>query len=162
MSFFRTTAENEQLITAHREVKEQATQAGLRHARELEDAQAAAEAKLAESLEEYTNNTAVLRTELEEESKARKAAEDQVALLTGEQKEYDQLVMQTDALALSKFFLFLFRILLISLYLPVAFPYLFPLCCRALSGFVGACAEESGRSSGCAAVQESDCALGSL
>ncbi|KAK1662625.1 hypothetical protein QYE76_050784 [Lolium multiflorum] len=59
--------EKDQLTTAHREVKDQAVQAGLRHARELKDAQAAAEAKLAESLEEYTQNTAVLRVELEEE-----------------------------------------------------------------------------------------------
>jgi t-SNARE complex subunit (syntaxin) len=86
----------------HREVKEQAIQAGLRHARELEEAQAAADAKLAESLEEYTNNTAVLRAELEEESKARKAAEHRIELMTTDHREYDRLVMQIDALALSK------------------------------------------------------------
>jgi hypothetical protein len=46
-----------------------------------------------------------MRAELEEGAKARKAAEDHAAGLEGEQKEYDQLVMQTDALALRKFVL---------------------------------------------------------
>nr|XP_051213131.1 uncharacterized protein LOC127331097 [Lolium perenne] len=94
--------EKEQLITAHREVNEQAMQARLRHARELEEAQAAAEAKLVESLEEYTNNTAVLRAELEEESKARKAAEHRIELMTTDHRD-DRLVMQIDALALRLF-----------------------------------------------------------
>jgi t-SNARE complex subunit (syntaxin) len=102
MSFFRTSAEKEQLITAHREVKEQAMQARLRHARELEEAKAAAEAKLDESLKEYTNNTAVMRAELEEQSNARKAAEHRIDLMTTDHREYDRLVMQIDALALSK------------------------------------------------------------
>jgi hypothetical protein len=100
---FRISAEKEQLITAHREVKEQAMQAELRHARELKEAKAAAEAKLDESLKEYTNSTAVLRAEMEEETVARKAAQDRLALLEAEQKEYDRLVLQTDALALRKF-----------------------------------------------------------
>ncbi|KAK1649748.1 hypothetical protein QYE76_067553 [Lolium multiflorum] len=85
------------------ELKEQAIQAGLRHDQEMKDAKAAAEAKLAEVLEDSTNSSAVLRAELEEAIKGRKAAEDQVARLTAEQKEYDQLVMQTDALALRLF-----------------------------------------------------------
>nr|XP_051209010.1 uncharacterized protein LOC127326187 [Lolium perenne] len=107
-------AEKEQLILDHRKaldaqelvsrgLKDQAIQAGLRHDQELKDAKAAHEAKLADVLEDSTNSNAVLRAELEEVSKARKAAEDQVALLTGEQKEYDQLVMQTDALAFRLF-----------------------------------------------------------
>jgi hypothetical protein len=104
----------------------------------------------------------VLRAELEEGGKARKAAEDRAALLEAEQKEYDLLVMQTDALALSKFFLFLFRPLLISLHLPVACPYLFPFSCRALSGFTGVRAEEGSRAPDPASVQESGCALGPL
>ncbi|KAK1647654.1 hypothetical protein QYE76_065459 [Lolium multiflorum] len=90
-------AEKEQLIRDHRKaldaqeivsrgLKDQVIQAGLRHDKELKDAKAAAEAKLSE-----------------EESKARKAAEDRVALLTAEQKEYDRLVLQTDALALQIF-----------------------------------------------------------
>jgi hypothetical protein len=73
----------------------------------MKDAKAAAEAKLDEFLEESTNSNAVLRAELEEESKARKAAEGRVALLTAEQKEYDRVVLQTDALALRKSFSFL-------------------------------------------------------
>nr|XP_051211248.1 uncharacterized protein LOC127328710 [Lolium perenne] len=96
-------AEKEQLITVHREVKEQAMQAELRHARELKEAKAAAEAKLDESLKEYTNSTAVLRAEMEEETVARKATQDRLALLEAEQKEYDRLVVQTDALALRLF-----------------------------------------------------------
>ncbi|KAK1604939.1 hypothetical protein QYE76_028612 [Lolium multiflorum] len=96
-------AEKEQLIIAHREVKEQAMQAELRHAWELTEAKAAAEAKLDESLKEYTNSTTVLRAEMEEETMARKAAQDRLALLEVEQKEYDRLVLQTDALALRLF-----------------------------------------------------------
>nr|XP_051214812.1 uncharacterized protein LOC127332541 [Lolium perenne] len=89
----------EQHTTAHREVKEQAMQAELWHARELKEAKAAAEAKLDESLKEYTDSTTVLRTKLEEERAARKAAQDRIALLTADQTEYDRLVMQIDALA---------------------------------------------------------------
>ncbi|KAK1601201.1 hypothetical protein QYE76_018200 [Lolium multiflorum] len=96
-------AEKEQLVTAHREMKEQAMQASLRHARELEEVKAEAEAKLDEALKEYMNSTAVLRTELEEETVARKAAQDRLALLKDEQREYDRLVVQTDALALRLF-----------------------------------------------------------
>ncbi|KAK1611815.1 hypothetical protein QYE76_035488 [Lolium multiflorum] len=83
-------AEKEQLIRDHqkaldaqktisRELKDQAIQAALRHDQELKDAKAAAEARLVE------------------------AAEDQVARLTAEQKEYDELVTRTDALALRLF-----------------------------------------------------------
>ncbi|KAK1607955.1 hypothetical protein QYE76_031628 [Lolium multiflorum] len=107
-------AEKEQLIRDHqkaldaqkdisRELKEQAIQTGLRHDQEMRDAKAAAEAKLAEVLEDSSNSSAVLRAELEEVGKFRKAAEDRVALLTGEQKDYDELVMRTDALALRLF-----------------------------------------------------------
>jgi hypothetical protein len=107
----RIPAEKEQLITAHRGVKDQAMQAELRHAQELKEAKAAAEAKFDDTLKECADSTAVLRAELEEESGARKAAQDRIALLEAEQKEYDRLVVQTDALALSKFLFFpLFRL----------------------------------------------------
>nr|XP_051201854.1 uncharacterized protein LOC127315401 [Lolium perenne] len=107
-------AEKEQLASEHHkaleaqrtlvgELKEKLMQDELRHARELKEAKAVAEAKLDESLKEYTNKTAVLQAELEEETVARKAAQDQIALLTAEQKEYDRLVVQTDALALRLF-----------------------------------------------------------
>jgi hypothetical protein len=80
----------------------------VRHSQELKDAKAAAELKLDDTLKEFTNSSAVLRTELEEESKARKAAEERIAALTTDQAAYDQLVVQADALALSKsFFSFL-------------------------------------------------------
>nr|XP_051211448.1 uncharacterized protein LOC127328930 [Lolium perenne] len=92
-------AEKEQLTTAHREVKEQAMPAELRHARELKEAKARAEAKLDETLKEYTDSTAVLRKELEEETAARKAAQDKIAQLTTDQTDYDRMVMQIDALA---------------------------------------------------------------
>nr|XP_051229460.1 uncharacterized protein LOC127347295 [Lolium perenne] len=99
---FKTLGEKEQLIQEHRKaldaqelissgLKDQLIQFGLRHDQEMKDAKAAAEAKLNEVLEDSTNSTAVLRLELEEGGKARKAAEDQAALLEAEQKEYDQL-----------------------------------------------------------------------
>nr|XP_051197245.1 uncharacterized protein LOC127310628 [Lolium perenne] len=88
-------AEKEQLTSAHREMKEQAMQAELRHARELKEAKSAAEAKLDETLKEYTDSTAGLRKELEEET----AAPDKIAQLTTDQADYDRMVMQIDALA---------------------------------------------------------------
>jgi hypothetical protein len=117
--FFLIPAEKEQLIRDHqkaldaqktisRELKDQAIQAALRHDQELKDAKAAAEARLAEVVDDSANSTAVLRAELEEMGKFRKAAEDQVARLTAEQKEYDELVTRTDALALRKCFFFSF------------------------------------------------------
>nr|XP_051221827.1 uncharacterized protein LOC127340088 [Lolium perenne] len=107
-------AEKEQLAQEHRkalaaqetisaELKDQLVQAELRHSRELKEAQAASEAKLDESLKEFTNSSAVLRVELEEETVARKAAQDRIATLTTDQAEYDRLVMQADALALRLF-----------------------------------------------------------
>ncbi|KAK1653368.1 hypothetical protein QYE76_071173 [Lolium multiflorum] len=107
-------AEKEQLVRDHqkaldaqktisRELNEQAIQAALRHDQELKDAKAAAEARLAEVVDDSADSTAVLRAELEEMGKFRKAAEDQVARLTAEQKEYDELVTRTDALALRLF-----------------------------------------------------------
>ena len=68
----------------------------------LKDAQAAAEAKLDDTLKEFAHNSEVLRAELEEERKARKAAEGQIATLTTDQAAYDRLVMQADALAFRK------------------------------------------------------------
>jgi hypothetical protein len=170
---FRILAEKEQLIQDHHKaldaqetiskgLKDQLIQIGLRHNTEMKDIKAAHEAKLAEVLEDSTNSSAVLRAELEEVGKFRKAAEDKVALLTGEQKEYDELVMRTDALALRKFFSFLFRFSLTSLYFPVACPYLLSLLRRALSGFSAPRAEKGVRAPGCAAIPESGCALGSL
>jgi multidrug resistance efflux pump len=112
----RILYEKEQLIEEHRkaldaqkattrELKNELIQIGLRHEQELKDAKAAAEAQLKEALDDSVNSTAVLRAELEEGGKARKAAEDRVALLEAEQKEYNLLVMQTDGLALRKFLL---------------------------------------------------------
>jgi hypothetical protein len=72
----------------------------------------AAKVKLNESLEEFMNSTSVLRAELEEQTKAREEqikarelAENQVAALMTEQKDYDRLVVQTDTLLLSKPFI---------------------------------------------------------
>nr|XP_051211610.1 uncharacterized protein LOC127329102 [Lolium perenne] len=99
--------EHQQALDAQRtrfsELKEQLKEAELRHSRELKEAQAAAEAKLDESLKEFTNNSAVLRAELEEESRARKEAQDRIATLTTDQAEYDRLVIQADTLALQLF-----------------------------------------------------------
>nr|XP_051213706.1 uncharacterized protein LOC127331570 [Lolium perenne] len=103
-------AEKEQLAAEHHkvknlvgELKEKLVQAELRHDKERKEAKAAAEAKLDETLKECADSTAVLRAELEVESGARKAAQDWIALLEAEQKEYDRLVLQTDALALRLF-----------------------------------------------------------
>ncbi|KAK1665231.1 hypothetical protein QYE76_053390 [Lolium multiflorum] len=128
-------AEKEQLIRDHQEalsaqqdisrkLKDQAMQAGARYAKELKAAEAAAEARLNEALEDAGNANAVLQAELEEGAKAikaaegkaakahkaaaeearkaQKAAENEVARLKAEQKEYDLLVTRTDALALRK------------------------------------------------------------
>ncbi|KAK1610286.1 hypothetical protein QYE76_033959 [Lolium multiflorum] len=70
-------AEKEQLIRDHqkaldaqkeisRELKDQAMQAGVRHAKELKAAEAAAEARLNEALEDAGNANVVLQAELEE------------------------------------------------------------------------------------------------
>ncbi|KAK1694288.1 hypothetical protein QYE76_010985 [Lolium multiflorum] len=129
-------AEKKQLIRDHqkaleaqkeisRELKDQAIQAGVRHAEELKAAEAAAEARLNEALEDAGNANVVLQAELEEGAKAlktaegkaakahkaaaeearkaQKAAESEVARLKAEQKEYDLLVTRTDALALRLF-----------------------------------------------------------
>ncbi|KAK1618927.1 hypothetical protein QYE76_024444 [Lolium multiflorum] len=89
--------------TASRELKEQAMQAALQQDQALKDAQAAAEARLAEVVDDSTNSNTVLMTELEEEKKARKAAEHHIEVMTTDHKEYDRLIMQIDALALQHF-----------------------------------------------------------
>ncbi|KAK1614572.1 hypothetical protein QYE76_020089 [Lolium multiflorum] len=89
--------------TSYKELKEQAMQARLQHDQDLKDAKAAAEARLAEVVEDSTNSNTVLMTELEEERKARKAAEHHIEVMTTDHKEYDRLVMQIDALALQHF-----------------------------------------------------------
>ncbi|KAK1614143.1 hypothetical protein QYE76_019660 [Lolium multiflorum] len=71
--------------------------------KELKDAKAATELKLDDTLKEFAHNSEVLRLELEEQSKARKAAEERIAALTTDQAAYDQLVVQADALALKLF-----------------------------------------------------------
>jgi hypothetical protein len=128
---FRVSEEKDKLIRKHqedlsaqkasyKELKDQLIQLGLDHAQALKAAESAAEAKLNEALEDASNANVVLQAELEEAAKARKAAEDKAARLEAEQKEYDLLVTQTDALALRKFLFFLFRFLLISLSVPVS------------------------------------------
>ncbi|XP_071679919.1 uncharacterized protein [Lolium perenne] len=105
--------EKEQLIKEHhealdaqktssRELKEQAMQAALQHEQALNDARVAAEARLAEVVEDSTNSNTVLTAELEEERKARKAAERLIDTMTTDHREYDRLVMKIDALALRK------------------------------------------------------------
>jgi hypothetical protein len=111
---FRFSAEKERLLQDHRKaldaqdlyskgLKDQLIQIGLKHSEAMKAAQAAAESKMNEALEGANNSNVVLRAELEEGAKARKAAEDEAARLTAEQEEYDHLVMQTDSLARRKF-----------------------------------------------------------
>nr|XP_051210881.1 uncharacterized protein LOC127328314 [Lolium perenne] len=78
-------------------------QAALQHEQALKDARVAAEARLAEVVEDSTNSNTVLTAELEEEKKARKAAERLIDVMTTDHKEYDRLVMQIDALAFQHF-----------------------------------------------------------
>jgi hypothetical protein len=61
-----------------------------------------------EALEDAGNSNMVLQAELEELAKVRKAAEEKAARLEAEQKEYDRLVVQTDAHAYRKFLPFPF------------------------------------------------------
>jgi Fe2+ transport system protein B len=89
--------------TALGELKEQAIQAALRHEQALKDARVAAEARVAEIVEDSTNANTVLAAELEEERKSRKAAERLIDTMTTDHREYDRLVMKIDALALRKF-----------------------------------------------------------
>ncbi|XP_071683843.1 uncharacterized protein [Lolium perenne] len=99
--------EHQQALDAQRtrfsELKDKLMEAEVRHSQELKDAKAAAETKLDDTLKEYAHNSEVLRLELEEQSKARKAAEDRIGILTTDQAEYDRLVMQADALAFKLF-----------------------------------------------------------
>jgi UDP-N-acetyl-D-mannosaminuronate dehydrogenase len=100
-------------------------QLGLDHAKALKAAEADAAAKMHEALEDAGNSNMVLQTELEELAKARKAAEEKAARLEAEQKEYDRLVVQTDAHAYRKSFPFA-----LSDYCPQAFflPIAFSFC----------------------------------
>nr|XP_051212020.1 actin cytoskeleton-regulatory complex protein pan1-like [Lolium perenne] len=87
--------EHQQALDAQRtrfsELKDKLMEAEVRHSQELKDAKAAAERKLDDTLKEFAHNSEVLRAELEEESKARKVAEGQIATLTTDQAAYDRL-----------------------------------------------------------------------
>ncbi|KAK1611745.1 hypothetical protein QYE76_035418 [Lolium multiflorum] len=91
------------LKTSYQELKSQLIQLGLDHAKALKAAEVTAAAKLDEALEDACNATVVLRAELEEMAKARKGAEEKAARLEEEHKECDQLILQTDTLALRLF-----------------------------------------------------------
>jgi uncharacterized membrane protein len=94
------------LKTSYQELKSQLIQLGLDHAKALKAAEVTAAAKLDEALENACNATVVLRAELEEMTKARKGAEEKAARLEEGHKECDQLILQTDTLALRKLFSF--------------------------------------------------------
>ncbi|XP_071678531.1 uncharacterized protein [Lolium perenne] len=94
------------LKTSYQELKSQLIQLGLDHAKALKAAEVTAAAKLDEALENACNATVVLRAELEEMAKARKGAEEKAARLEEGHKECDQLILQTDTLALRKLFSF--------------------------------------------------------
>ncbi|XP_071683588.1 uncharacterized protein [Lolium perenne] len=91
------------LKTSYQELKSQLIQLGLDHAKALKTAEVTAAAKLDEALEDASNATVVLRAELEEMAKARKGAEEKAARLEEEHKACDQLILQTDTLALRLF-----------------------------------------------------------
>ncbi|XP_071678496.1 uncharacterized protein [Lolium perenne] len=91
------------LKTSYQELKSQLIQLGLDHAKALKAAEVTAAAKLDEALENACNATVVLRAELEEMTKARKGAEEKAARLEEGHKECDQLILQTDTLALRLF-----------------------------------------------------------
>jgi uncharacterized membrane protein len=94
------------LKTSYQELKSQLIQLGLDHAKALKAAEVNAAAKLDEALEDACNATVVLRAELEEMAKARKGAEEKAARLEEGHKECDQLILQTDTLALRKLYSF--------------------------------------------------------
>ncbi|XP_071676987.1 uncharacterized protein [Lolium perenne] len=94
------------LKTSYQELKSQLIQLGLDHAKALKAAEVTAAAKLDEALENACNATVVLRAELEEMTKARKGADEKAARLEEGHKECDQLILQTDTLALRKLFSF--------------------------------------------------------
>jgi hypothetical protein len=130
--FLRIVAEKEQVALEHRkaldaqekisaELKDKLIQAGLQHARELKEAQAAGEAKLDDALKDFSDASGQLQKEMEEESRLLKEAQYRNATLASDQAEFDRLVIQADELALSKF-LFSF-LLLTSLYLPAVRSY---------------------------------------
>jgi high-affinity K+ transport system ATPase subunit B len=157
---FRTTAEKEQLALEHRKaldaqqaitaaLKDQLMEAELRHARELKEAQAAAEAKLDETLQEYSNATTVLGTELEEETLARKAAQDRITTLNTDQVEYDRLVMQAEPSVSRSPFLFRLQACVWYRYVltPVTFSFFF-FPSRNFPGFAAACGEEGSGAQG--------------
>ncbi|KAK1686670.1 hypothetical protein QYE76_047518 [Lolium multiflorum] len=85
--------------TSYQELKSQLIQLGLDHAKALKAAEADAAAKMDEALEDASNANSVLLAELEELAKARKGAEEKAARLEEEQKECNQLILQTDTLA---------------------------------------------------------------
>jgi hypothetical protein len=127
-------------------------QAELRHDRELKEAQADAEAKLDESLKDYTDASSQLQKELEEETRLWKEAQARNATLTSDQAEYDRLVIQADTLAFSKpLFLFSFCLKASSFRqyvlkpVPSSFPFFLR---RALPGLAAARVQEGGRAQG--------------
>jgi hypothetical protein len=109
LSLFRIAAEKEQLALEHRkaleaqrnitaELKDKLIQPELQHTRELK------EARLDEALKDFTDATGQLQKELEEEAKLLKEAQDRNATLSSDQAQFDQMVIQADEQALSKFF----------------------------------------------------------
>jgi t-SNARE complex subunit (syntaxin) len=84
------------------ELKDQLVQAGLEHARALKEAKAACEAKVDEALKDFADATGQLRKELEEETRLLQQAQDRNTELMADQAEFDLMVIDTDAQALSK------------------------------------------------------------
>lgn len=115
LPLFRIAAEKEKLALEHQnalqaqrnnaaDLKDKLVQAELQHAQALKEAKAAGEAKVEEARKEFAEATGQLRKELEEGAKLLKKAQDRNAELLSDQAEFDQMVIQTDGQALSKFF----------------------------------------------------------
>ena len=122
------------------ELKDQLVQARLQHERALKEAKAAGDGKVEEARKEFAEATAQLRKELEEETGLLQQALDRNAELTAQQAEFERMVRDTDAQALSKCLLFSYFSTCLSQRCTLK-PFSF-FSFRVLSGFPGARAQE--------------------
>jgi superfamily II RNA helicase len=84
-------------------LKDELFQAGLQHARALKEAIADGDAKVEEARKEFADAERQLRADLVEETKQLEAAQNRNAQLVADQAGFDQMVIDTDAQALSKY-----------------------------------------------------------
>jgi DNA repair exonuclease SbcCD ATPase subunit len=86
-------------------LKDELIQSGLQYARALKEAIAASDAKVEEPWKEFADAEKQLRAELVEETKQLEAAQHRNTELVADQADFDQMIIDTDAQALSKYLL---------------------------------------------------------